>query len=324
MNGSWGLNCANNAHMSNQTKGIIYAGVTAFFWGFLAIALKVAVREVDPKTVVWFRFFVAFILLLGWQLYKKPASLKILVKPPLMLIIAALGLSWNYLGFMLGIHYTTPSNAQLFIQFGPITLALAGFFIFKERLTRFQMVGFFIALVGFAFFYNDQLRAFFEGKERYNIGVLFTLSGALAWALYAVMQKKLVVRYSAPMLNLFLFGFPTLVYLPVIDLTPVFQLHWTWWLLLVFLGVNTLVAYSCLAQALRFIEASKVSVIVFVNPIITFITMAILTWLQVDWVSHERFSLVTILGASLVISGALLVVRKAKKTKEGSPKILQE
>lgn len=310
--------------MSNQTKGVIYAGVTAFFWGFLAIALKVAVREVDPKTIVWFRFFVAFTFLLGWQLYHKPASLKILVKPPLLLIIAAIALSWNYLGFMLGIQYTTPSNAQLFIQFGPMMLALSGFVIFKERLSRLQMIGFFVALSGFAFFYNDQLRAFFEGKEQYNLGVLFTLSGALAWTVYAVMQKKLVVKYSAPMLNLFLFGFPTLIYLPVIDLAPVFQLHWTWWLLLVFLGVNTLIAYSSLAQALRFIEANKVSVIIFLNPIITFITMGILTYLSVDWIAHERFSPVTILGASLVISGAFLVVKKSKKKKTTPPKAAQE
>jgi drug/metabolite transporter (DMT)-like permease len=61
---------------------------------------------------------------------------------------------------------------------------------------------------------------------------------------------------------------------------------------------------ACLAQALRFIEASKVSVIIFLNPIITFITMGILTYLSVDWIAHERFSIVTIFGASLVISGA--------------------
>jgi drug/metabolite transporter (DMT)-like permease len=310
--------------MSNQTKGVIYAAVTAFFWGFLAIALKVAVREVDPKTIVWFRFFVAFTILLGWQLYHRPASLKILVQPPLLLIIAALAISWNYLGFMLGIQYTTPSNAQLFIQFGPMMLALSGFVIFKEKLSRLQMIGFFVALSGFAFFYNDQLRAFFEGKDQYNIGVLFTLSGALAWTLYAVMQKKLVVKYSTPMLNLFLFGLPTLIYIPVIDLAPVFELHWTWWLLLVFLGVNTLIAYSCLAQALRYIEASKVSVIIFLNPIITFITMGILTYLSVDWIAHERFSPVTIFGASLVISGAFLVVKKSGKKKTKSPKVFRE
>jgi drug/metabolite transporter (DMT)-like permease len=299
--------------MSNQSKGIAYAIITAFFWGFLAIALKVAVQKVDPKTIVWFRFFVAFTSLLVWQLYHKPSSLRILVKPPLLLVIAAIGLSWNYLGFMLGIHYTTPSNAQLFIQFGPMMLALSGFVIFKERIKRLQMVGFVVALLGFAFFYNDQLRAFFEGKETYNMGVLFTLSGAVAWALYAVMQKKLVAIYPAPMLNLFLFGFPALIYLPFINLSPVFELHWTWWLLLVFLGVNTLIAYSSLAQALRFIEANKVSVIIFLNPIITFITMGTLTYLKVDWINHERFSPVTILGASLVISGAFLVVRRKKK-----------
>lgn len=301
--------------MQDQTKGIIYAAVTAFFWGFLAIALKLAVREVDPKTIVWFRFVIAFTLLLAWQLYRNPSSLRILVRPPLLLIFAAVGISWNYLGFMLGIHYTTPSNAQLFIQFGPLMLALAGFVIFKERLTRFQMVGFFVALAGFGFFYSDQLMAFFEGKNQYNLGVLFTLSGALAWTLYAVMQKKLVARYPAPALNLFLFGFPAVIYLPFINLEPVLQLHWGWWALLFFLGANTLIAYSSLAQALRFIEASKVSVIIFLNPIITFITMGILTYLEVTWITHERFSPITILGASLVISGAYLVVRKKKKNK---------
>ena len=303
--------------MQNQTKGIIYAAITAFFWGFLAIALKVAVREVDPITIVWFRFFIAFIILLGWQLYQAPASLKILIKPPLLLFLAAISLSWNYMGFMLGIHYTTPSNAQLFIQFGPLTLALAGFFIFKEKLSRRQMLGFFVALAGFAFFYRDQLLAFFEGREQYNLGVLLTLSGALAWAAYATLQKKLVVTHQAQMLNLFLFGFPSLIYLPFINLNPVFQLHWSWWLLILFLGANTFIAYSSLAQALRFIEANKVSVIIFLNPIITFITMGILTELNVNWVTHERFSLATILGASLVISGAVLVVRKRKYGKKG-------
>jgi len=301
--------------MQNQTKGIIYACVTAFFWGFLAIALKVAVQEIEPITIVWFRFFIAFVILLGWQLYRSPSSLKILIKPPFLLVLAAIALSWNYLGFMLGINYTTPSNAQLFIQFGPLTLALAGFLIFKEKLSRRQMIGFFVALAGFAFFYRDQLLAFFDGKEQYNLGVLFTLSGALAWAAYATMQKKLVTVHPGQMLNLFLFGFPAVIYLPFINLAPVLQLHWTWWLLILFLGANTFIAYSSLAQALKFIEANKVSVIIFLNPIITFITMGILTSLEVSWISHERFSLATILGAALVISGAFLVVRKRKTRK---------
>jgi drug/metabolite transporter (DMT)-like permease len=299
--------------MQDQTKGIIYSAITAFFWGLLAIALKVAVQEVDPKTIVWLRFFIAFLFILGWQLYQNPRALKIMISPPLLLVIAAIALSWNYLGFMLGIHYTTPSNAQLFIQFGPMLLALSGFLFFKERFSRIQLAGFVIALFGFAFFYGDQLLAFFEGKKQYNLGVLFTLSGAVAWTIYAVLQKILVRRFPPPMLNLFLFGLPILLYLPFINLAPVFKLNWEWALLLLFLGANTFISYSTLAEALRYIEASKVSVIIFLNPIITFIIMGLLTYLGVDWITHERFSLITILGAVFVISGAFLVVRKKKQ-----------
>ncbi len=299
--------------MQNHTKGIICASITAFFWGFLAIALKVAVRAVDPVTVVWFRFVFAFLILAVWQALKKPSSFLIFKKPPLLLWIAAIGLSWNYMAYMLGIHYTTPSNAQLFIQTGPIMLALAGFVFFKEKIKKNQIFGFALAILGLLFFYRDQLSAFFDSRGSYNMGVLFVLTSAMAWATYAILQKKLVIQYNTESLNLFLFGFPALIYIPFVQFQPLWQLHYTWWFLLFFLGANTFIAYTCLAKALKYTEANKVSVIIIVNPVITFLTMGILTYLDVTWVAHERFSIITILGASLVITGAFLVSKKARR-----------
>lgn len=304
--------------MQNQTKGIIYAAVTAFFWGFLAIALKVAVRKVDPVTIVWFRFVVAFVVLSAWLAYKDRSSFRIFAKPPVLLIVAALALSWNYLGYMFGIHYTTPSNAQLFIQSGPMLLAIAGFVLFKESIKRQQIIGFLIALIGFLFFYHDQLGAFFDSRGTYQTGILLTLSGAAAWAVYAILQKKLVARFPVDSLNLILFILPAIIYFPFVKLEPLLQLHWTWWLLLVFLGLNTFIAYTSLANALKYLEANKVSIIIILNPMITFITMGILTALDVSWIQHERFSLITLIGAALVFSGAVLVVsiRNKRKTEK--------
>lgn len=298
--------------MQNHTKGIIYASITAFFWGFLAVALKIAVREVEPVTIVWFRFVFAFAILASWQTVKNPASFKIFKKPPLLLVLAAFALSWNYMSYMLGIKYTTPSNAQLFIQTGPIMLALAGFIFFKEKIKRNQVIGFSVAIFGLSFFYSDQLSAFFDNQENYKTGVLFTLTSAVAWATYAISQKKLVTKFSVESLNLFLFAFPAIMFIPFVNFSPLMHLHWTWWLLLFFLGANTFIAYTCIAQALKYTEANKVSMIIIVNPIITFITMAILTQSDVSWIAHERFSLVTILGATLVIAGAILVSKKRK------------
>jgi drug/metabolite transporter (DMT)-like permease len=297
--------------MQNHTKGVIYASITALCWGFLAIGLKMADRVVDPLTIVWIRFVFAFVMLAGWQVTVNPSSFKLMTKPPLLLIIAAIGLSWNYISFMLGVHYTTPSNAQLFIQLGPILLAFAGVLFFKEKIRRKQIIGFGISFIGIAFFYRDQLTAFFDNQEKYNLGIIFLITGAVAWAIYAILQKKLVSGYSVDSLNLFLFGLPTILFLPLADPASLLQLHWTWWLLLFFLGANTFVSYTFMAMALKCTEANKVSIILIMNPIITFISMWILTRINVDWVDHERFSLMTVLGASLVISGAILVVKKS-------------
>jgi drug/metabolite transporter (DMT)-like permease len=297
--------------MQNHTKGVIYASITALCWGFLAIGLKMADRVVDPLTIVWIRFVFAFVMLAGWQVTVNPSSFKLMTKPPLLLIIAAIGLSWNYISFMLGVHYTTPSNAQLFIQLGPILLAFAGILFFKEKIRRKQIIGFGISFIGIAFFYRDQLTAFFDNQEKYNLGIIFLITGAVAWAIYAILQKKLVSGYSVDSLNLFLFGLPTILFLPLADPASLLQLHWTWWLLLFFLGANTFVSYTFMAMALKCTEANKVSIILIMNPIITFISMWILTRINVDWVDHERFSLMTVLGASLVISGAILVVKKS-------------
>ena len=299
--------------MQNHLKGIIYAGITALFWGVLAIVLKIIDDKVEPITIVWFRFLLAFLILAAWQAAKNPGSFKILIRPPVLLVIATLALTWNYIGFMMGIHYTTPSNAQLFIQTGPILLALAGIFFFREKITRLQIIGFVIALAGMAFFYRDQLIAFFDVQQKYNLGVIHLLIAAVAWALYAVLQKKLVLKLDIQSLNLFIFGLPVLILLPFVNFASLQHLGLVTWLLLLFGGINTLLSYTTLSKALQLIEASKVSIIIIMNPIITFITMGILTQMNVKWIGHEWFSAFSIIGGFLVLSGAVLVAKKQKQ-----------
>ena len=302
--------------MQNHAKGILYAAITAVFWGFLAIVLKIIDNDVEPETIVWFRFILAFLMLAGWQASKDKTAFKLMLKPPVILIIATLALSWNYISFMMGIHYTTPSNAQLFIQLGPILLALAGLVFFREKINRLQIVGFGIAFLGMAFFYRDQLLAFFDAQKNYNLGVAYILTSAVAWATYAILQKKLVVKHSTESLNLFTFGLPIFLYMPFVNFGSLLHLNWVTWLLLLFVGLNTLFSYTFLSMALKNTEANKVSVIIIINPVITFITMGILTWLNVSWIEHERFSVFTIIGAFLVLFGAILVAKKQKAVKE--------
>lgn len=283
-------------------------------WGVLAIALKVASREIDAPTIVWFRFSLAFSGMFIWMTVKNPKALRILYKPDWLIVISSLALAWNYIGFMLGIQYTSPSNAQVAIQFGPILLAVFGIIFFREKISRLQMVGFFLAIFGFWVFYQQHIAAATGNEGQYTKGMLITLSGAVAWAVYAALQKKLVLNYSVGTLNVFIFGLPVLLYLPFVNFSSLAHLSFGYWALLVFLGANTLISYGYLSLALKYLEAGKVSIIIVLNPIITFILMGILTWMQVSWIDGEHFSVLSVGGALIALMGAILVVRKKKNS----------
>jgi RarD protein len=298
--------------------GILYAATTALFWGFLAIFIKVSLNDVSPVVVVWFRFAVAFSFLLLYFTISDRKKLSIFKRPPLLLIVAAISLTFNYLGFAKGIDLTSPSNAQIFIQVGPITLAVIGIIFFREKLSKQQFLGFGVAGVGLVLFFRDQLRNLLAGEDVYLTGVVWVIFSALAWATYAGLQKKLVQKHHAQQLNLVIFGLPVFALLPFVDFEG-FQVYTpSLWLLLVFLGINTIVAYGCLAEAFKYVEANKISVIITLNPIITFVAMAVLGAMQVQWIDAENITMISILGAVLVLGGAILVViaRKSHASNE--------
>ncbi len=303
---------------SNQTKGLLLATTTAFLWGFLAIALKITLNHFDPYTIVWFRFTLAFLVLLVFYGFKKPDYLKIFRKPPLLLIVAAILLGANYIGFMQGVNYAGPGATQVIIQAGPITLGVIGFLFFKEKVTWLRGIGFGIAAVGFGFFYYQQLKEFVSNSEALNAGVLWTLFAAWSWTGYAVLSKILVRKWPAQQLNLIIYGLPALLFIPFADISALLQPHAWWvWVLMIFLGLNTVVAYGSLTASFKYADANKISIIITMNPIITFILLEILIHFEANWFPLSSFPPLAYAGALLVLLGAILAVGKTGKKKSG-------
>ncbi|MBN3036196.1 MAG: DMT family transporter [Bacteroidales bacterium] len=300
----------------NTVKGVLFAATTAFFWGFLAIALKMTHGLLEPVNVVWFRFLVAFSALLLYFSLRRRDYLKILVRPPLFLVIGSIGLAMNYIGFLYGVQFLSPTTAQVVIQMGPIMLGFVGFAFFRERINRRQASGYLLAGMGLLIFYRSHISGMATGEELQSMGVLWIVIAAMAWVVYASFQKILVRRYPAQQLNLFLFGLPVLLFIPFIHPGDFSRLTFHNWLLLFYLGINTLVAYGCLAMAFKYLEASKVSIIITMNPVITFITMAVLTTMEISWVEPERLSTGSILAAIMVLTGAVMAVTRADASKK--------
>lgn len=306
--------------MTNSTKGLLYATTTATLWGTLAIVLKVALNYFDPYTIVWWRFAMAFFVLVVYFAVKRSGYFVILKRPPLKLLLAGLFLGVNYIGFMQGVHHTGPAVTQVMIQVGPLTLALTGFLFFKESLTPLRTFGFLLAILGFSFFYFQQLQRLIGETDLLNRGVLWILIGAWAWTGYAVLNKVLVRTIPSIQINLVLYGVPALLFIPFVDFQSLLAID-SWWAfgILLFMGANTLIAYGSLSLALKYAEANKISIIITVNPVITFILMEIILWFDVSWFNVPPVGILAYIGAVMVLLGAILaigVVGRSKKNRK--------
>ena len=301
---------------SDNRKGVLYAAITASMWGFMAIVLKVITYELPPLTVVWFRFFIAFLVLGTWTLLFRRHDFIIFRRPPALLFLAALFLAMNYTGFITGIKYVSPSSSQVFIQVAPVSFALAGIIIFREHVNWKHIVGFVLVLAGIGLFYWEQLQELTAGSDHFTRGMLLVLGGGFSWAAFATAQKSLLRKIGPNQLNLFIYGACALALSPLVSVGQLGGMPAVNWYILIYLGLNTVIAYGSLAMAIKFTEATRVSVIITLNPIITFVTMAILTRLDVSWIEPESFSLLSIFGALSVLTGAITVISAGWKNKK--------
>ncbi len=302
--------------LKDRKIGIWAAVLTGLCWGVLAIGLKVALKFADSQTIVWFRMVFAFTILLIFVGLRQPSHLKILLKPPLFLIIGALSLAINYVGYMKGVELTSPSNAQIFIQLESLGLIVVGIFFFKETPSHKQLLGFLLCGLGFAMFYKDRFDATLSQRAAYLTGNLWILLAAGTWVVFAAFQKILLRKgYDPQQLNLFIYGLTAVVLSPMVNWTIVRHLGFSQGLLLAGLGLNTLLAYGGLAVAIQKIPASQVSVIITMNPLLTILIMALLGACEVSWIQPEHIATLGYVASLIVIIGVILAVAKPRPAK---------
>ncbi|MFQ3679578.1 MAG: DMT family transporter [Pseudanabaenaceae cyanobacterium] len=287
--------------------GLALALLVAVLWGLLAIALKIVLAELDPYTVTWFRFTVSFGLQGLWLAGRWP-SWKDLAQPPWGLWAVAIGgLATNYILFLVGLQQTSPSNAQVLIQLAPALLGLAGLWVFRERYSLWQWVGVGVLAFGMSLFFHEQLTTLVVDSQRYLWGNLCLVGGAIAWAAYGVAQKQLLRDLPSVSVMWAIYGGCAVLFWPFAQPGTLAQLSPLGWFLLLFCALNTLVAYGGFAAALEHLEASRVSAVVAMPPLITVGVVSVLPYFLPDLPFADPITGLSVVGALGVASGSVLV-----------------
>lgn len=283
--------------------------VTALLWGFLPIILKIGLNEFSSGTIACFRFFFAFIVLFLILSIKGKQPSRFLKKPPLLGIVAGVSLAVNYFGMTESVNLSSPANSAILIQLAPVMLAIVGVAFFKERVNRQQFFGFVIAAVGFTLFYLDQLGNV-KDTELYSSATVYVVLAAVVWVLYIACQKILSRTYGAQTLNLLVYGVAALVLVAKVKWPEFSGVGWKGWTLLVVLGINTLLAYGALAEAVKYIPLTVISPVITLNPLITLSAMLVLPQFSGGLLVPETIGTGGYIGAVIAVTGVVLVLAR--------------
>ncbi len=283
--------------------------LTVVLWGILPIALVVTLQALDVYTVIWFRFLVSFGLLavyLGVR-GKLPTQEQLRSVSWKLLAIATIFLAGNYILFTQGLVLTAPANAEVIIQLSPLLMSLGALVLFQERYRLRQWIGVGVLTLGFALFFHEQLSNLMTVQGKYLLGCGLTVLGAVSWAVYALAQKQLLQSLSSSSIMLMIYGGCALLFTPFATAEAIFTLNFFHSGMLIFCGLNTLIAYGAFAESLEHWEASRVGAILALAPLITLMAVGIVSIVAPDLITPERFTLIGIVGAFLVVSGSMAI-----------------
>lgn len=288
--------------------GFALSLLTAFMWGILPHFMLLVLTAIDPITVSFYRFLFAFLVVLAVITLKNqwPAKSQFKQGRFAIVLLAGLALSANYVGYVKSLEYLHPETAQVIIQLAPFLLMLGGVWFFKEVFTRLQLVGAVTLMLGFSLFFDNKWHALLAFGDSYSVGVFIMVFAAVTWVAYALLQKFLLLHFSARQMTLIFYGLGAMMLLPLSDITSIDALTWVSGIALLFCCINTLVAYGSFTRAMSVWEASKVSAVIAMAPVFTILSSGLAVAVYPQFFEHSDLTQTAYIGGFLVVIGSML------------------
>lgn len=292
--------------------GLVLSFLSVLLWGFMPVALTIALQAVDVYTVIWFRFLVSFCLLAMFLCIR--GELPKLKKMPsstwLLLAIASLSyISYQFL-YIHGLALTSSGNAQFLHNLSYPLLGLGGLVIFRERYTPIQWLGLGVLTCGYILFFHDKLTNLIAVQGIYILGSFLIGVSAALWTVHALVQKQLLTSLSSSSILLTFYGLSALLFTPVAKLETIFSLSGFYFLSLVVCALNTIIPNGTFAESLEHLEASKVSAILALTPIATVIFIEFMWLILPGFIPRENLTSMGIFGGCLVVTGSVMTALK--------------
>ncbi len=306
----------------NETKalkGFVLALIATMMWGALPLAVQQVLPVMSATTIVWYRFIAAALGLFLILAYTKklPRLKNVTFRQGIFLTIGTLALAANFVFFSTALNYVSATTTQVVSQATPFLLILASVPVFKEQLKINQIVGLGILILGLLIFFHNQFGEILQFGD-FAGGILLIFSASSVWVMYAICQKLLLDSFNPQQVLVIVYIGCSIVLMPTADMPQLFNLNSLTIGFFLFACVNTLIGYGAYAEALKHLEASRVSAVTVLVPVFTIIFSSLGHFEFPDIFDDPRMDFLNYLGATIVVFGTILSVagHKLMKIKE--------
>jgi len=281
------------------------------FWGFSFIAVKVALREVHPFTLLTLRYGIGALLLLLAQYGRNKAFLKTFLYRDWIhiFLLAAVGVSGLGLLQAYGLLYTTAINSGWIIAINPIFITLAARLFLGEVITVRKISGILFGFCGIFLIISKGVFSFSLFRLTSTLGDFLVLASALAWTTFTVAGKEFISRFTplSAVTAIMISGF--LIILPLSILkggwNNLLHLSLPTWMGIFFLGIFCSgLAYLFWYSALEKMDSSVVGMYLYLEPLVTLIGAYLLLGEEIHWI--------TLMGGGMTLVGVYLATKSSQ------------
>lgn len=277
------------------------------------IAKTIMPDKIGPSAFIFLRVIGAIMLFWMLKLFIKE---KVEKKDfPLLILGGLLGVATNQLFFFHGLNLTSPIDASIIITAIPVMVLILSALILKEKITTNKLIGITIGGIGAILLitYGQSL-----GGTSSIMGNIFVLINSISYALYLVLIKPLLNKYSPITVIswVFLFGFIFVFPVGINDFLSTnfkdFTLN-TYLTIAFVIICTTFLAYLLNIYALSHVSPSVNSSYIYLQTAVSFLMVSIYAFAM----GHEEYAqdinFVKIVSSLLVITGVYLISKNSSE-----------